>query len=153
MTAQAELARMPSVSECERGRGGWAKEIWLQEPPDDGGQSGEATTVDALAARVTVTANATSLGYGRAPAPASLDSRSPSGIQYSPAHIVQEYREHTLNKRSIKATREMCSYGWHIDRYGLRLAGPQYALSIDPRSLSKADSEYSLNKRAVSAGK
>ena len=43
---------MPSVSECERGRGGWAKEIWLQEPRDDGGQSGEATTVDALAAFV-----------------------------------------------------------------------------------------------------
>ena len=66
--------------------------------------------------------------------------------------ILQEYRELILNKRSIKATRGLWSYGWHIDRYGLRLAGPRYALSIDPRSLSKIDSEYSLNKRAVCAG-
>ena len=69
-----------------------------------------------------------------------------------PRRILQEYRELILNKRSIKATRGLWSYGWHIDRYGLRLAGPQYALSIDTRSLSKADSEYSLDKRAVSAG-
>ena len=49
---------------------GGQKESWLQEPRGDGGQSGEATTADALAARVIVTANpsdaATSLGYGRA---------------------------------------------------------------------------------------
>ena len=70
-----------------------------------------------------------------------------------PRRILQEYCEPILNKRSIKAVGRLWSYGWHIDRYGLRVAGPRYALSIDPRSLSKIDSEYSLNKRAVCAGK
>ena len=80
-------------------------------------------------------------------------SRAPHLAFDIPRRILQEYCEPILNKRSIKAVGRLWSYGWHIDRYGLRVAGPRYALSIDPRSLSKIDSEYSLNKRAVCAGK
>ena len=85
--------------------------------------------------------------------PSKCDEYHPPHLELGiPRRVLQEYRELILNKRSIKATRGLWPYGWHIDRYGLRLAGPQYALSIDTRSLSKADSEYSLDKRAVSAG-
>ena len=92
------------------------------------------------------------LAEGTAAGGAYQDLQSPHLELDIPRRILQEYRELILNKRSIKATRGLWSYGWHIDRYGLRLAGPQYGLSIDTRSLSKADSEYSLDKRAVSAG-
>ena len=66
--------------------------------------------------------------------------------------LLQEYRELILNKQSIKATRGLWSYGWHIDRYGLRLAGPRYALWMDPPRLLIADSEFSHRNRAVCTG-
>ena len=61
-----------------------------------------------------------------------------------PRRILQEYRELILNKQSIKATRGLWSYGWHIDRYGLRLAGPRYGRT--PRLLI-VDSQFSHRKR------
>ena len=89
----------------------------------------------------------------------SITSGSPGHDYDSPQpgfnisrRILHEEREQILSEGSINAAGSLCLFGWHIDRYGLRLAGPRYALWMDPPRLLIVDSEFSHRNRAVSAG-